>query len=127
MPEIPKVLAKWPPLFLLVPGKDRSLRNAIFQMSQPTLLFTPSSEGKASVLYKLHDYSCHLLVQQESKKLADEGTVPDSVIGRCQIYKLLVVKAKLLFYTSSMIIRVICLSDRSLKSLQMKARCQTAS
>ena len=38
-----------------------------------------------------------------------------------------VVRMKLLFRTSSMIIRVMCLSGRSLSSLQVRPRCQTVS
>ena len=36
---------------------------------------------------KLHNHTNHVLVRQKPLQLAGEATVPDSVIGSCQVYK----------------------------------------
>ena len=60
---------------------------SIFQTSQPALFVATDVKGKAPVSNKLHDYSYHVLVIQESEQLAVETTVLGSVISPRQIHK----------------------------------------
>ena len=50
-------------------------------------LAVASCKGEASVADKLHNHTNHVLVRQKPQQLAGEATVPDSVIGSCQVDK----------------------------------------
>ena len=69
-------------------SQNKILWDAILLASQPALFATTSGKCEAPVLDKLYDHSYHAFVRQESEQLAGEATVSDTVINRCQIYKL---------------------------------------
>ena len=68
-------------------GQDRSLGNAVSQASQLARLTVVSCKGKASVANKLHNHTDPVLVQHKPQQRASEATVPDNVIGSCQVDK----------------------------------------
>ena len=67
--------------------QDRSPRDAVSQMSKPTLLAITDGENKASISDKLRDHSDHMLTWEKSKLLAGETAVSEIVISRCQAEK----------------------------------------
>ena len=67
--------------------QDRSLRDAVFQTSQPASLAVIGSDSETSILDKLHVHADHVFIWKKSQQFAGEATVPDSVIGSCQVYK----------------------------------------
>ena len=51
-------------------SQERSLRNTIFQASEPAWLDVTSGQDEASVSNKFHDHPDYVLVQQKSQQLA---------------------------------------------------------
>ena len=54
---------------------------------QSALLLATASKRKSPVWDKLHDYSFHVFIRQESDQLAGEDKVADGVMSRREIYE----------------------------------------
>lgn len=67
-------------------GQDKSLGDAVLE-ALPALLSTAGGEGKAAISDKLRDHDDHVPVRYQVKQLAGEATMPDSIIGSCQVDK----------------------------------------
>ena len=52
--------------------RERSLKDAILQASQPALLATTGGKSKAYVLGKLHNHSYHVFVWQGSEQVRSQ-------------------------------------------------------
>ena len=66
-------------------SQNRTLRDAIFESSQPAFSSTTVGEGRIVIIDKLHHHLDHVPAWQESKELAGKAVMPYSVICCCEV------------------------------------------